>query len=73
MTDEELKALKKAASTKKRIASDLASKIHDLVEDTYWNEYAQLPELAAEAVAACEEWAAAKQVYDDACKQAESA
>lgn len=73
MTDEELKVLKKTASTKKRIASDLASKIHDLVEDTYWNEYPSLPELAAEAVSACEDWAAAKKIYDDACKQAESA
>ena len=33
MTDEELKELKKEVSTKKRIATEWASQIHDLVED----------------------------------------
>lgn len=60
MSDEELKALRKEVSTKKRIATEWASQIHDLVEDRYWNEYDTLPELAAKAVAACQEWAAAK-------------
>jgi hypothetical protein len=60
MSDEELKALKKEVSTRKRIATEWASQIHDLVEDRFWNEYETLPELAASAVAACREWAAAK-------------
>jgi len=68
MTDDELKALKKDASSKKRIATDWASKIHDVVEDTLWTEYPNLPELAAQAVAACEEWASAQAKYDEAAK-----
>ena len=33
MSEDELKALKKEVSTKKRIATEWASQIHDLVED----------------------------------------
>jgi predicted ABC-type ATPase len=72
MTPEELKALKKTASSKKRIATEVASKIHDVVEDTYWADYPQLPELAQEAIAACEAWKAAQAAYEDA-KAAETA
>jgi len=73
MTPEELKALKKAASSKKRMASDISSAIHDLVEDTYWSDYSKLPELAAQAVAACEEWKQAVQTYEAAAAEAETA
>ncbi len=68
MTDDELKMLKKEVSSKKRIATDWASKIHDVVEDTLWSDYRNLPELAEQAVAACEEWASAKAKYDEAAK-----
>lgn len=70
MTDDELKALKKEASVKKRIASEWASKIHDVVEDTYWHEYNKLPDMAAQAVAACNEWKAAQAAYDQAAATA---
>lgn len=66
MTDEELKALKKQVSSKKRIATEWASKIHDVVEDTLWSEYNSLPELAAQAVEACKAWEEAQQVYNEA-------
>jgi len=66
MTDEELKALKKAVSSKKRIATDWASEIHDLVEDRLMTDYNSLPELAQKAVAACLEWEAAKAEYEQA-------
>jgi hypothetical protein len=66
MTDDELKALKKEASTKKRIAMEWASQIHDLVEDRLFEDYNALPDLASSAVAACEEWAAAQAKYDAA-------
>lgn len=66
MTPEELKALKKAASTKKRLATEVASKIHDVVEDTFWSDYSQLPELAQEAIAACQAWEAAQAEYEEA-------
>ncbi|RLU02011.1 CCE_0567 family metalloprotein [Ketobacter sp.] len=68
MTDDELKNLKKEVSSKKRIATDWASKIHDVVEDSLWSDYQNLPELAAQAVAACEDWASAKARYEAAEK-----
>ena len=70
---EELKVLRKDASKKKRLASDIASKIHDLVEDTYWTDYNQLPALAEEAIAACEAWAEAQKIFDEASAEAENA
>ncbi|MFK4754575.1 MULTISPECIES: CCE_0567 family metalloprotein [Oceanospirillaceae] len=70
MTPEEIKALKKAASTQKRIATEIASKIHDVVEDTYWTEYETLPALAQEAIAACEAWKAAQAAYDEVAETA---
>lgn len=73
MTPEELKALKKDASTKKRLASDIASKIHDVVEDSFWSEYPSLTALAEEAIAACEAWKAAQTAYDEAAASAETA
>ncbi|MDO8329478.1 MAG: CCE_0567 family metalloprotein [Fluviicoccus sp.] len=60
MSPEELKALQKEVSTRKRIATDCASKVHDLVEDRLWSAYAELPELARQTVEACEAWQAAK-------------
>lgn len=67
MTEEELKALKKDVSQKKRIASDWASQIHDLVEDRLLSDYDALPELARQAHQACVDWAAAKARLD-ACE-----
>lgn len=71
MTDDALKALKKQASSKKRIATEWASKIHDVVEDTLWSEYSTLPDLAAQAVQACKDWEEAQKVYNDAVAAAE--
>ena len=60
MTDEDLKALKKDVSTKKRIATEWASQIHDLVEDRLFTDYGTLIELARQTASACEDWAEAK-------------
>ncbi|MAR89765.1 MAG: CCE_0567 family metalloprotein [Pseudomonadota bacterium] len=68
MTEDELKTLKKEVSSKKRIATDWASKIHDVVEDSLWSSYQELPDLAQKAVSACEDWASAKARYDAAAK-----
>ena len=57
MTEDELKALKKEVSTRKRIAMDFASQVHDLVEDRLLSDYGQLNNLAQQTVAACEAWA----------------
>jgi len=66
MTDEELKALQKEVSQKKRIASEHASAVHDLVEDRLLTAYNELPDLARQTVEACEAWAAAKAKLDQA-------
>lgn len=65
MTDEELKALKKDVSKKKRIAMDFASQVHDLVEDRLLSDYRQLNELAQQTVSACEEWAEMNAHYQE--------
>lgn len=56
MTDEELKKLQKEARKAKRIATEWASQVHDLVEDQLWSDYGRLPELAESTVAACKTW-----------------
>lgn len=37
----------KALAKKKRIIAEVAGQIHDVVEDTLWSSYAELPTLAA--------------------------
>lgn len=64
MTDDELKALQKEVSQKKRIATEWASQIHDLVEDRLMTGYGDLPDLARQTVTACEAWADAKKRLD---------
>jgi hypothetical protein len=66
MNEEELKALKKEVSQKKRIATEWASQIHDLVEDRLLSDYAALPELAQRTHEACLQWAEAKARLDQA-------
>ncbi|WP_319529234.1 CCE_0567 family metalloprotein [uncultured Cohaesibacter sp.] len=60
MDEAELKALTKAAKKAKRIASEKAMELHDLVEDRLPAGYEDLPALAEETYAACEAWAAAE-------------
>lgn len=57
MTPEELHALEKEVAKAKRIASDWASKMHDLVEDRLPAAYAEIPDLAEATLAACKTWA----------------
>ena len=56
MNDEDLKALQKEVRKKKRIATECASAVHDLVEDTLWTEYSTLTELSQKTVDACQAW-----------------
>ena len=37
---------KKELAKLKRLATDIASQIHDIVEDTLWNDYIKMPELS---------------------------
>ncbi len=54
MTEEE-KAQKKQLARLKRIASEFAGQIHDIVEETLWTDYKELPELSEKLIAAVEE------------------
>lgn len=66
MTEEELKALNKQAKKCKRIATETAGEIHDLVEDRLWSDYEKLPELAEKVRTACIAWTQAEEVFNSA-------
>ena len=59
MTPEEIKALEKAVSKAKRIASEKASEMHDLVEDRLPAAYEEIPGIAQSTYDACRAWAEA--------------
>lgn len=52
---EETKELKKELAKRKRMAVEIASEIHDIVEDTLWTDYDKMPELSEKLVAAVTE------------------
>lgn len=52
---EEAKALKKEHAKLKRQAVEIASEIHDIVEDTLWSDYVKMPELSEKLVKAVHE------------------
>ena len=47
---------KKELATMKRKASEIASKIHDIVEDTLWTEYNELKPLSEQIIKAIDEY-----------------
>jgi hypothetical protein len=57
MTPEELQQLEKEVARAKRIATEWASKVHDLVEDRLPAGYEEIPELAKSTYDACLVWA----------------
>lgn len=61
MNEDELKALQKNVRKKKRIATEMASEVHDLVEDRLWTDYENLIELSRKTYEACQAWAEADQ------------
>ena len=52
---EETKELKKELAKLKRQAVEIASEIHDIVEDTLWTDYVKMPELSQKLFTAVEE------------------
>jgi len=56
MTDEEIQALEKEVKKLKRVASEWAGQVHDLVEERIPAGYRELPELAQSTVEACMAW-----------------
>lgn len=59
MTEDELKALDKEVKKLKRISSEWASKLHDLVEDKLPAGYEEIPGIAQSTYDACQQWALA--------------
>ncbi|UCV09466.1 CCE_0567 family metalloprotein [Dechloromonas denitrificans] len=57
MTDEEIAALDKEVRKLKRIASEWASQMHDLVEDRLPAGYHEIPGLSQSTYEACQAWA----------------
>jgi len=56
MTEDELKALQKQVRKAKRIATEKAGELHDLVEDRLPAAYEEIPGIADACYAACQEW-----------------
>jgi hypothetical protein len=61
MSEEEIKALEKEVRKLKRIASEWASQMHDLVEDRLPAAYEEIPGIAQSTFEACKAWADANQ------------
>jgi hypothetical protein len=59
LTPEELKKLQKEVRRAKRIATEWASKLHDLVEDRLPAGFEEIPEMARGCFDACQTWRAA--------------
>ncbi len=59
MSDDELAALDKEVKKLKRIASEWAAQMHDLVEERLPAAYQEIPTLSQSTFAACQAWAEA--------------
>ncbi len=57
MTEEELKALDQEVKKLKRVASEWAGQLHDLVEDRLPAGYQEIPGIAQSTFDACKAWA----------------
>jgi len=51
---EEIKTIKKELAKRRRVATEIAGEIHDIVEDTLWSDYSRLPELSSKLIEACQ-------------------
>jgi len=59
MSDDEIKELDKEVKRLKRIASEWAGQMHDLVEERLPAAYEEIPALAQSTFDACRDWAEA--------------
>jgi hypothetical protein len=66
MTEEELKQLDKEVKKAKRIATEWASQLHDLVEDRLPAAYREIPEIAQSTFDACKAWEEASKRLNEA-------
>ena len=65
MTEDEFKSMQKDVRKKKRIATEMASEVHDLVEDRLWSDYDKLVELSQKTADACMAWAEANRALQE--------
>lgn len=56
MTEEELKALEKDVKKNKRLASEKAMELHDLIEDKLPEAYGEIMGIAQATFDACKAW-----------------
>ncbi|MBF0470884.1 MAG: hypothetical protein HQL48_05860 [Gammaproteobacteria bacterium] len=63
MTEEEIKALHKSVKRAKRIATEKAGELHDLVEDRLPAGYEEIPAIAQATYDACKAWKEAETVW----------
>lgn len=61
MSEEQVKDLDQEVRKRKRIASEWAAKLHDLVEERLPAAYAEIPEIAQATYDACKAWAEANE------------
>ncbi|MCD2452662.1 hypothetical protein GO003_019960 [Methylicorpusculum oleiharenae] len=61
MTSEEIKALEKEVKKNKRLASEQAMELHDLIEDKLPDAYGELMGIAQATFDACKTWDEANQ------------
>ena len=61
---EEEKMIKKEYAGYKRKVTEIAGEIHDIVEDTIWNDYGRLPVLSEDLQKAMEPVLEFKSKYD---------
>lgn len=72
MTEEELKELDREVKKLKRIASEWASQLHDLVEERLPAGYKEIPGIAQSTYDACQAWAEANARLTAAQKEAQA-
>ncbi|MZI94291.1 hypothetical protein F9817_13925 [Vibrio sp. CAIM 722] len=66
MEEEELQALRKQVKKAKRIASERAGELHDLVEERLPQAFDEIPALAKACYDACQHWADVTQQLKEA-------
>lgn len=69
VTEEELKDLDKEVKKLKRIATEWAGQMHDLVEERLPAGYKEIPDLAQSTYDACQAWAEANAKLSAAQKE----
>lgn len=66
MSEEDLRALEKAVKKAKRIATEKAGELHDLVEDRLPAAFDEIPVISQECFDACKAWDDARKAFEAA-------